>query len=108
MRCVFRNNIQHETFDPGGNSVCCRFFRFYNLQVPPSPSLDEVSIGYNAYSILTTGKDEYGAYLPMLLRARRFPPALYVYLTIPFVWVLGLTVVAVRYLPFFYRSLPFT
>ncbi|MEK7533153.1 MAG: glycosyltransferase family 39 protein [Patescibacteria group bacterium] len=74
------------------------FFRFYNLsQVPPSPSLDEVSIGYNAYSILTTGKDEYGSVLPMLLRAYDdFRPALYVYLTIPFVWVLGLTVVAVR------------
>ena len=26
--------------------------------------MTEVSIGYNAYSILTTGKDEYGAYSP--------------------------------------------
>ena len=37
------------------------FFRFFWLaDVPPSPSLDEVSIGWNAYSILETGGDEYG------------------------------------------------
>lgn len=72
--------------------------RLYNLAyVPPSPSLDEVSIGYNAYSILQTGKDEYGYVMPMLLRAYDdFRPALYVYLTIPFVALLGLTAVAVR------------
>lgn len=81
-----------------GIIVLSAFFRLYRLSdVPPSPSLDEVSIGYNAYSILTTGKDEYGTLLPMLLRAYDdFRPALYVYLSVPFVWLLGLTVVAVR------------
>lgn len=74
------------------------FFRFYQLgQVPPSPSLDEVSIGWNAYSILETGRDEYGTKLPILLRAYDdWRPALYVYLVIPFVKFLGLSVVAVR------------
>lgn len=73
--------------------------RIYNLShVPPSPSLDEVSIGYNAYSILHTGKDEYGHVFPMLLRAYDdYRPALYVYLTIPFVSVFGLTAIAVRF-----------
>ena len=34
------------------------FFRFYGLdKVPPSASLDEASIGYNAFSILKTGAD---------------------------------------------------
>lgn len=72
--------------------------RLYNLSlVPPSPSLDEVSIGYNAFSILKTGSDEYGNYLPSLLRAYDdFRPALYVYLVIPFIQLFDLSVLAVR------------
>lgn len=74
------------------------FLRLYNLpNVPPSPSLDEVSIGYNAYSILKTGADEYGNKFPILLRAYDdWRPALYVYLVIPFVWLFNLTTIAVR------------
>ncbi|MBI3576799.1 glycosyltransferase family 39 protein [Candidatus Gottesmanbacteria bacterium] len=74
------------------------FLRLWRLnEVPPSPSLDEVSIGYNAYSILTTGADEYGYKFPVLLRAYDdWRPALYVYTVIPFVWLLGLSAVAVR------------
>lgn len=74
------------------------FFRLYQLdRVPPSPSLDEVSIGYNAYSLLHTGKDEYGNSFPLLLRAYDdYRPALYVYLVVPFVWLFGLTAIAVR------------
>jgi len=74
------------------------FFRFYQLnQVPPSPSLDEASLGWNAYSLLTTGKDEYGAGWPVLLRAYDdWRPAGYVYLVIPLVKILGLSAIAVR------------
>lgn len=74
------------------------FFRFYQLSsVPPSASLDEVSIGYNAYSILKTGADEYGVKLPILLRAYDdWRPALYVYLVIPFIKLFGLNVLSVR------------
>lgn len=74
------------------------FFRFYQLSsVPPSPSLDEVTIGYNAYSILHTGRDEYGYRFPLLLRAYDdYRPAGYVYLVVPFVKLFGLTVFAVR------------
>jgi len=83
---------------PLGIIILAVFFRFYALsRVPPAPSLDEVSIGYNAYSIVETGKDEYGTPYPMLLRAYDdYRPALYVYLTIPFVKVFGLTAVSVR------------
>ena len=83
---------------PIGIIILAVFFRLYGLsQAPPAPSLDEVSIGYNAYSILYTGKDEYGTPYPMLLRAYDdYRPALYVYLTIPFVRILGLTAVSVR------------
>lgn len=74
------------------------FFRFYNLSiVPPSPSLDEVSIGYNAYSILKTGMDEYGTKFPILLRAYDdWRPAFYVYLVVPFIKLFGLSVLSVR------------
>ncbi len=65
--------------------------------VPPSASLDEATIGWNAYSILHTGNDEYGYHLPILLRAYDdYRPALYVYLVIPFVKLLGLSILAVR------------
>lgn len=65
--------------------------------IPPNPSLDEVSIGYNAYSIIKTGGDEFGERFPILLRAYDdWRPALYVYLTIPFVLILGLVPEAVR------------
>lgn len=83
---------------PGLIVLIAIFFRFYRLgTVPPSPSLDEVSIGWNAYSIMETGRDEYGIRLPVLLRAYDdWRPAFYVYLVIPFIKFLGLTAVAVR------------
>lgn len=79
-------------------TIIAIFLRFNNLDlVPPSASLDEVSIGYNAYSILKTGVDEYGARLPILLRAYDdWRPGLYVYLVLPFVKLMGLNVLAVR------------
>lgn len=77
--------------------IAC-FLRIYNLSsVPPSASLDEATIGWNAYSILQTGHDEYGYKLPLLLRAYDdYRPALYVYLVIPFIKLFGLNVFAVR------------
>lgn len=72
--------------------------RLYNLgKVPTSLNWDEVSLGYNAYSILKTGHDEYGAFLPVVLRSYDdYKPALYTYFTIPFVGLFGLTELAVR------------
>lgn len=74
------------------------FFRVYALDsVPPSSSLDEVSIGYNAFSIIQTGKDEFSNVLPFLLRAYDdWRPGLYVYLVIPFLTFLDVSTVAVR------------
>lgn len=65
---------------------------------PPSISWDEASIGYNAYSILKTGKDEHGKFLPMDAFAAfgDYKPPLPIYLTVPFVALFGLTEVAVR------------
>jgi len=64
---------------------------------PPHLSPDEASLGYNAYSILKTGKDEWGQALPLILKSfGDYKPGLYVYLTVPFVWLLGLSEFVVR------------
>lgn len=72
--------------------------RFWQLgKVPPSPDWDEAALGYNAYSILTTGRDEYGTFLPVVLRSfDDYKPALYSYLSMPFIKVFGLNIVSVR------------
>lgn len=72
--------------------------RFWQLgAVPASPDWDEVALGYNAYSILHTARDEYGAFLPVVMRSfDDYKPALYSYLTIPSITLFGLTVWAVR------------
>ena len=72
--------------------------RLYKLSsIPPGLTPDEASLGYNAYSILKTGKDEYGQVLPIIFKSfGDYKPGLYVYLTIPFVAIFGLTEFAVR------------
>lgn len=72
--------------------------RFYSLGTnPPSLDWDEVSLGYNAYSILETGRDEYGNFLPFSIRSfNDYKPPAYVYLTIPSVAIFGLTDFAIR------------
>lgn len=75
------------------------FLRFYELGVnPPSLTWDEASLGYNAYSILKTGSDEYGTFLPLSIRSfDDYKPPMYAYLTIPSVAVFGLNEFAVRF-----------
>lgn len=75
------------------------FLRFWQLgQVPPSPDWDEAALGYNAYSIMTTGKDEYGARLPLILRSfDDYKPAVYAYLAMLPIKIFGLNVFAVRF-----------
>ncbi len=74
------------------------FLRTVGLeQSPPSLGFDEAALGYNAYSLLKTGRDEYGVFLPLSLRSfNDFKPALYSYLTVPFVYIFGLNAIAVR------------
>lgn len=74
------------------------FLRFYKLGVnPPSLDWDEASTGYNAYSLLKTGKDEYGNFLPLSIRSfDDYKPPLYVYLTVPMIALFGLNELSVR------------
>jgi len=72
--------------------------RIYKLdQFPLGLTWDEAALGYNAYSILKTGKDEYGKFLPLIFKSfGDYKPGLYVYLTVPSVALLGLNELAVR------------
>jgi len=78
--------------------VIAAILRFWQLGiVPPSPDWDEAAIGYNAYSVLKTGRDEYGTWFPLSLRSfDDYKPPLYMYLTIPFIAAFGLETWAVR------------
>ncbi len=81
-----------------GTIFLAAVIRLYQLgHVPISPNWDEVAFGYNAFSILGTGRDEYGKFLPVVLESYNdYKPALYVYLVAPFVSLFGLNVLAVR------------
>lgn len=76
-------------------------FRFYHLTYsPPGLNWDEVSIGYNAYSILKTGKDEWGQFLPLSFKAfgeHKLPGMIYA--SIPGIALFGTTDFAVRVTP---------
>ena len=65
--------------------------------VPPSPDWDEAALGYNALSVLQTGRDEHGAFMPIILQSfGDYKPALYMYLAIPSVALFGLDTFSVR------------
>lgn len=88
---------------PFGVLAAIVFFAFglrvYQVNtIPPALSWDEVSIGYNAYSILKTGKDEHGRTLPLdaFIAYGDYKPPIPIYATVPFVALFGLTELAVR------------
>ena len=72
--------------------------RFYHLgQAPPGLLVDELSYGYNAYSLLLTGTDEWGQRYPLTLQAfGDYKPAGYLYLLLPIVKLFDLTSFSVR------------
>src|SRR3990172_5223727 len=64
---------------------------------PQGFSWDEAALGYNAYSLFKTGRDEYGSLLPLVLKSfGDYKPGLYAYLTVPAVATLGLSELATR------------
>src|SRR3989338_6922791 len=72
--------------------------RIYKIdQVPPSLSWDEAANGYNAYTIANYGRDEHGKYFPAYFRSfgdDKHP--IHIYLTAPFVKILGLNEFSTR------------
>lgn len=88
-------------------TIAAFFLRVHDFtKVPPSLDWDEAAVGYNAYSILKTSKDEFGVPHPLAFRSfDDWKSPLYIYLAVPLVAVFGLTETAVRMPAAFFGSL---
>lgn len=66
--------------------------------VPPSPYWEEAALGYEAYSLLKTGRDHHGAAWPIVAFESfgDYKPTFYAYTIIPFITIFNLSVTAVR------------
>lgn len=79
---------------------CLAFIlRFWQLgNNPPALYQDETAIGYNAYSILQTGKDEYGKSFPLYFKSfGDWKLPVYIYSTIIPIKLFGLNSFSVRF-----------
>ncbi len=83
------------------------FLRAWAVEsVPPGFYCDEASNGYNAYSILLTGKDEHGTFMPLYFRAfGEYKNPVFIYSAVPFIGIFGLSVFSVRLVSAFYGAL---
>jgi len=76
--------------------ICSLGIRLFFWQKTPL-LWDEAALGYNAYSILQTGRDEYNQFLPLIFKSfGDYKPGLYVYLCLPFIKFFGLSDLSVR------------
>lgn len=85
------------------------FFTFllYYWKLNSNPAgffADEASVGIDAMSILKSGRDRHGEFLPLFFQGFNFDNVspYQVYLTVPFVGLLGLNEMAVRSAPVFW------
>jgi len=66
-------------------------------KVPVSLFGDELDVGYHAYSLLKTGKDYYGNFLPFHMHSlAEWRTPLYLYSSVPTVWLFGISPLGVR------------
>lgn len=75
------------------------FLRFFNnTKNPVSLNIDEVAYGYSAYSILKTGHDENGVFMPLSFRSvGDFKNPILIYSLVPSIAVFGLNEFSVRF-----------
>lgn len=83
------------------------FLRFYQITTnPPSLNIDEVSYGYSAYSVLKTGRDENGVFMPLFFKSiGDYKNPVLIYSMIPAIAVFGLNEFAVRFTTAFVGTL---
>lgn len=74
------------------------FFRLFQLgSLPISLFGDEIDVGYHAWSLITTGRDYLGQFLPTYIHSlSEWRAPLLMYITAPFVGIFGPTNLAVR------------
>lgn len=82
------------------------FLRFNKVtNDPPSLNWDETAIGYNAYSILKTGKDEWGEFLPLHFKSYgEYKLPAQIFASIPGIAFFGLNELGVRITPVVYGT----
>jgi 4-amino-4-deoxy-L-arabinose transferase-like glycosyltransferase len=82
----------------GAITVLAAVLRVYDIGAnPPGFFADEAAYGYNAYTILHSGRDEFGNILPLFFKSfGEYKLAVYTYSVVPFVAVFGFDEVAVR------------
>ena len=78
--------------------ILAAVLRLWNLNnYPAGLNADEAAIGYNAFSLLQTGKDEYGTLFPLAFKSfGDYKPGLYFYTVIPFIAIFDLNEWVVR------------
>lgn len=68
---------------------------------PPALNADEAANAYDAYSILKTGKDQYGNFMPLRFKSfGDYKLPLLTYLAVPFIKIFGLTEIGIRMVNF--------
>lgn len=79
--------------------VIASFLRFVKLgEIPNGLYQDETAIGYNAYSLLLTGRDEHSSPYPLYFKSfGDWKLPVYIYLTAGSVRIFGLNAFAVRF-----------
>lgn len=83
------------------------FLRAFRVtEIPPSLNWDEVSIGYNAYSISKTGRDEWNRSFPVHFKSYgEYKLPAQIYASVPGVAIFGLNELGVRITPVVYGTL---
>jgi len=98
----FKNNkVSGDLLLPFGIFILAFLLRIVFInKVPVSLNWDETSFAYNAYSILKTGKDEYGNFMPLQFKSvGDYKAPLFIYALVPFIKIFGLNLWSVRLLP---------
>ena len=74
------------------------FLRIWGIdRVPASLMFDELEIGYHAYSVLKTGRDYTGRFLPLQFKSQAdMKSPLYIYASVPTVAVFGISPYGIR------------
>ena len=80
--------------------ILAAILRFWKLgENPPALYWDEASLGYNAYSILKTARDEHGEFMPLsrFIAFGDYKPSGYIYASVPFIALFGLNEFSIRF-----------
>lgn len=77
---------------------CGLFFRIYRLDaIPAGFNQDEAVVGYDVYSLSSSGHDHHGAYFPVLFQNfNDWAFGLLHYVLVPFISVMGLSIFSTR------------